>query len=182
MKFNLFKIAQVAQTAFNVADNVNSTYNIHHEEDDDLSTYAQDTSMSGSERGFSMVRAAVNQDWFDLVKLGFDGLVNLVSKDPFTYENFLDAISQYLDVKIQQITIEEGLKFIGGECTIKVERSERAVKTNAQMYFKDRNNKWVLKEMHGNTTLNCFTTRTLENEITDVMNSGGVKFPITKPE
>ncbi len=182
MKFNLFKLAQVAQTAINVADNVNATYNIPHADDDDLSTYAQDTSMSGTERGISMVRAAVNQDWFDLAKLGFDALVNLVSKDPLSYDNFLSAISQYIDVKIQQFSQEENLRFVGGECALSVVREEKVVKSKAQMYFKNASGKWIVKELIGNTTFNCFTAETLDGELTDIMNSGGVKFPITKPE
>lgn len=182
MKFNLFKLAQVAQTAMNVADNVNATYNIPHTDDDDLSTYAQDTSMTGTERTMSMVRAAVNQDWFDLAKLGFDALVNLVSQEPLSYENYLAAISQYIDVKIQQFSQDEELRFVGGECSLVVERHEQAVKTTAQMYFKNTNGKWVVKEMNGNTSFNCFTAETLDGELTDIMNSGGVKFPITKPE
>lgn len=182
MKFNLFKLAQVAQTAINVADNVNATYNIPHADDDDLSTYAQDTGMTGTERGMSMVRAAVNQDWFDLAKLGFDALVNLVSKEPLSYDNFLSAISQYIDVKIQQFSQEENLRFVGGECALSVVREDKVVKSKAQMYFKNANGKWIVKEMIGNTTFNCFTAETLDGELTDIMNSGGVKFPITKPE
>lgn len=182
MKFNLFKLAQVAQTAIDVADNVNATYNVPHADDDDLSTYAQDTSMTGTERTLSMVRAAVNQDWFDLAKLGFDALVNLVSQEPLSYENYLAAISQYIDVKIQQFSQDEELRFVGGECSIVVERHEQAVKTTAQMYFKNTNGKWVVKEMNGNTSFNCFAAETLDGELTDIMNSGGVKFPITKPE
>lgn len=182
MKFNLFKLAQVAQTAINVADNVNATYNIPHTDNDDLSAYAQNTSMSGTGRGMSMVRAAVNQDWFDLAKLGFDALVNLVSEDPLSYDNFLSAISQYIDVKIQQFSQEENLRFVGGECALSVVREEKVVKSKAQMYFKNASGKWIVKELIGNTTFNCFTAETLDGELTDIMNSGGVKFPITKPE
>lgn len=182
MKFNLFKLAKAAQTAFNVADNVNATYNIHHDEDEDLSCYAQDTSMTAGERGMSMVRAAVNQDWFDLAKLGFDALVNLVSKDPLSFDDYLAAISQYIDVKIQQFSHEEQLRFVGGECLLTVVKEEQAVKTKAQMYFKNTAGKWIVKEMNGNTTFNCFTTDTLKAEITDIMIEGGKKFPITAPE
>ena len=182
MKFNLFKLAQVAQTAMNVADNVNATYNVHHDEDDALSSYAQDTSMTGSERGMSMVRAALNQDWFDLAKLGFDALVNLVSKDPLSFDDYLAAISQYIDVKIQQFSHEEQLRFVGGECALTVVKEEQVVKTKAQMYFKNTAGKWIVKEMHGNTTFNCFTAATLDAEITDIMLEGGKKFPITAPE
>ena len=182
MKFNLFKLAQVAQTALDVADNVNATYNIPHTDDDDLSTYAQDSSMTGTERTMSMVRAAVNQDWFDLAKLGFDALVNLVSKDPLSYENYLAAISQYIDVKIQQFSQDENLRYVGGECTIEVNREESAVKTKAQMYFKNINGKWIVKEMVGNTSFNCFTAETLDGEITEIMMEGGRKFPISAPD
>ena len=182
MKFNLFKLAQVAQTAFNVADNVNATYNVPHDEDEALSAYAQDTSMTGSERGMSMVRAAVNQDWFDLAKLGFDALVNLVSKEPLSFEDYLAAISQYIDVKIQQFSYEEQLRFVGGECSLTVVKEEQVVKTKAQMYFKNTAGKWIVKEMNGNTTFNCFTADTLDAEITEIMIEGGKKFPITAPE
>lgn len=182
MKFNLFKLAQVAQTALDVADNVNSTYIITHNDDDDLSTYAQEPEMTGSERTMSMVRAAVNQDWFDLAKLGFDALVNLVSKDPLSYQNYLTAISQYIDVKIQQFSNDENLRFVGGECEILVDKQEKSVKSKAQMYFKNTNNKWIVKEMTGNTSFNCFTADTLDGELTEIMLEGGRKFPITPPQ
>lgn len=181
-KFNLFKMAQAAQTVVDVVDNVNETYNVAVREDDDLSVYAQDASMPGSQRAMLMVRAAVNQDWFDLAKLGFDALVNLVSKEPLSFENYLDAISQYLDVKIMQFSEEENLRFVGGECSLTVARQEKTILTKAQMYFKNENGKWVLKEMNGNTSFNCFTAETLDGEITEIMLSGGRKFPITKPE
>lgn len=182
MKFNLFKLAQVAQTALDVADNVNSTYIISHNDDDELSTYAQEPEMTGSERTMSMVRAAVNQDWFDLAKLGFDALVNLVSKEPLSYQNYLAAISQYIDVKIQQFSNEESLRFVGGECLISVDRQGNSVKSKAQMYFKNENDKWIVKEMTGNTSFNCFTAETLDGEITEIMLEGGRKFPITPPQ
>lgn len=128
MKFNLFKLAQVAQTAMDVTANVNATYNISHSDDDDLSTYAHDTNLTASERSMSMVRAAVNQDWFDLAKLGFDALVDLVSTEPLSYESYLAAISQYIDVMIQQFSFNENLRFVGGECVLKVDRQEKALK------------------------------------------------------
>lgn len=181
MKFNLFKLAQAAQTAMNVVDNVNATYNPDHSDDDCLSSYVHDTSMSGQDRAMSMARAAINQDWFDLAKLGFDALLNLVSEDPLPYEDYLSAISQYVDVKIQQFSMEENLKFVGGECQLSVDLSEKKVNIKTQLYFKNSNNKWVMKEITGNTAFNCFTADTLDNEITEIMNEGGRKFPITPP-
>lgn len=182
MKFNLFKLAQAAQTAMNVADHVSSSYRVPHTDNDSLSSYAVDTSMSGGERSMSMVRAALNQDWFDLAKLGFDALVNMISEDPLSFDNYLLAISQYVDVKIQQFSFEEDLRFIGGECHIVVDRSEKVVRSKAQMYFKNTSGKWVVKEMIGNTSFNCFTAETLDGEITDIMLDGGIKFPITPPQ
>ena len=182
--FNLFKLAKAAQTAqttFNIIDDVNSTYNTSYEDGAPLSIYAHDTSKSGSDRAMAAVRATVNQDWFDLAKLGISELINLVSKDPLPYEHYLMAISQYLDVKIQQFSKEENLRFVGGECTITVEKKEKKVVSNAQMYFKNSNNKWVVKEMKGNTGFHCFTAETLDNEITEIMLDGGRKFPITAP-
>lgn len=101
MKFNLFKMAQIAQTALNVADTVNATYNVPHSDNDNLSAYTQTITMTGNERAMSMARAAINQDWFDLAKLGFDALINLVSEDPLPYEDYLEAISQYVIIKVR---------------------------------------------------------------------------------
>ena len=174
-------MAQIAQTAMNVADDVNATYNPQYDEEN-LASYAQDPSVTDKERAMAMARAALNQDWFDLAKLGFDALVNLVSEDPLPYEDYLEAISQYVDVKIQQFSKEEGLKFVGGECSLSVSMDEKKVLIKAQLYFKNSSNKWVMKEITGGTAFNCFTADTLGGEIINILNEGGRKFPITAPE
>lgn len=177
-KFNLF---QLAQTAMNVMDNVNANYNMPFSEGTPLSDSVHNYEMPGDKRAMSMFRAAINQDWFDLAKLGFDALINLISKEPLSYEDYLSAISQYIDVKIQQFSDEENLRFIGGECSLTVAHAEKKVKTKAQMYFKNADGKWVVKEMNGDTSFNCFTAETLDVEITEIMYGGEKKFPITKP-
>ena len=179
MKFDLFSLAR---TAIDVADNVNGMYNID-DDADGLSKYAsQDDDMTNEQRALSFARAALNGDWFDAAKLTFDQIIKLVSKDPFSYQDFLDAISQYADAKIALISNTENLRFVGGECVLTVEEENKRVHSKVDLYFKNDNNAWIKKIIEGNTGLNCFTAETLDSDITDILESGERKCPILPPQ
>ncbi len=176
------KALRAGQTVYNTADRFAAEYNTPGGEDAELSVYAADTSVTGKKRLGAAAIALLNQDWFDLAKVGLDALIAKISVDPLPFDVYLTAISQYIDAKIIQFSQEEQLRFVGGECFLDVVREEKLVKTTAKLYFKNTENKWILKEMNGSTTFNNFTAETLDNEITDIMNAGGKKFPITAPE
>lgn len=182
MKFNFFKIAKAAQTTLGFVEDVNSTYVVDDATGEaPLSVYAAKDRSEGT-TGLDVAQAVLNQDWFDLAKLGFDKLIDLVSKDPLTYEEYLESISQFTDVKIIEFSQTENLNFIAGECTINVIREEKFVSHKVQLYFKNSSNKWILKELSGKTDFKCFVEDALDGGITDVENAGGLKFPILKPE
>lgn len=163
------------QTALNLAENGESIM--------DVFKYKKDPNnqKDGITRVGEMARAALNQDWFDLAKLGFEAIIDLISEDPLTYQEFLSAISQYVDAKIMQISSEENLRFVGGECHLKVFENEQNVATTVQLYFKNDKNAWIKKELKGNTDFEVFSAETLDSEIANILMEGGRKFPITDP-
>lgn len=180
MKLNLFGMAQAL---LDVADNVNNTYEIQQDPENGLSRFAsQESSMNGNQKALSLTRAILNGDYFDALKLSFDEIINLVSQDPLSYENYLEAISQYCDAKIIQFSQDEQLRFAGGECCLTVDEANKRVHTQVDLYFKNTSNGWIKKIIEGNTSLNNFTAETLDGEITDILEAGFRKFPITPPE
>ncbi len=170
-------------TVLDVADNVNNTYAISKNTEDGLSKYASKVDeISGSERTVSLARAALNGDWFDVVKLSFDQIVSIVSKDPLSFEDYIDAVSQYADGKAIVFSKEENLRFVGGDCTITVVEELRNVRNDVNLYFKNPSDAWIKKSFGGNTGFVSFTKEALEGAITDIMNEGGRKFPIVPPK
>lgn len=163
------------QTALNVAANGGSIM--------DVLKYKKDPNnkMDGMTRAGEMARAALNQDWFDLARLGWEAFVDLITDDPLTYQEFLSAISQYIDAKIMQIATEENLRFVGGECHLKVIEEEQSLATNVQLYFKNEKNAWIKKELNGKTDYEVFDEETIDGEIANILMEGGRKFPITDP-
>ena len=137
--------------------------------------------MDGMTRAGEMARAALNQDWFDLARLGWEAFVDLITDDPLTYQEFLSAISQYIDAKIMQIATEENLRFVGGECHLKVIEEEQSIATNVQLYFKNEKNAWIKKELNGKTDYEAFDEETIDGEVANSLMEGGRKFPITDP-
>lgn len=181
------KALMAGQTVVNAADTFNAAYSPTYGEDEALSNYAADDTtvtgkITGTERLGKAAIALLNQDWFDLAKVGFDALIAKLSVDPLPFDVYLAVISQYIDAKIMQFSQDEQLRFVGGECFLDVVTEEKVVKTNAKLYFKNTANKWILKELNGSTTFNNFTAEMFDGEITDIMNDGGRKFPITAPE
>lgn len=163
------------QTALNIAANSESIM--------DVLKYKKDPNnkMDGFTRAGAMARAALNQDWFDFAKLSFEAVVDMISDDPLTYEEFLTAISQYTDAKIMQFSSEEQLRFVGGECFLNVVEEEQYVATKIQLYFKDEKNAWIKKEFSGRTDFDEFYDEALNGEISSILQAGGIKFPITNP-
>lgn len=163
------------QTALNLAANGESIT--------DVFKYKKDPNnkKDGMTRVGEMARAALNQDWFDLARLGWEAFVDLITDDPLTYQEFLSAISQYIDAKIMQIATEENLRFVGGECHLKVIEEEHSISTNVQLYFKNEKNAWIKKELNGKTDCEVFDEETIDGEIADILMEGGRKFPITAP-
>lgn len=169
-------IKKAVQTALSVAANGESIGEvIRYKRDPDNKT-------DGFSRLGQMARAALNQDWFDLAKLGFEALVDLISGDPLSYQEFLSAVSQYADAKILFFSDEECLRFVGGECLINVVEAERVVTTNVQLYFKNGKGSWIKKELNGKTDFDSFSKEALEGELSDILEEGGRKYPITDPE
>lgn len=164
------------QTALNLAANDESVTDVFKYKRD-----SNNNKKDGMTRVGQMVRAALNQDWFDLAKLGFEAVIDLISDDPLTYHEFLSAISQYVDAKIMQISSKENLRFVGGECHLKVVEEEQNIATTVQLYFKNEKNAWIKKELKGRTDLEVFSKETLDSEISNILMEGGRKFPITDP-
>ena len=129
-----------------------------------------------------MARAALNQDWFDFAQLGFEAVISLISNSPLSYADFVAAISQYIDAKIRKISEEEHLRFVGGECQLKVDEKMKKLETKAQLYFKNKKEAWIKKELSGQTDFEAFSAETLDNDIANILLEGGRKFPITPPE
>lgn len=141
-----------------------------------------DNPIDPTTRVSEMARAALNQDWFDLAKLGFEAVIDLISDAPLTYADFVAAISQYVDAKITEISTEEGLRFVGGECHLSVIEPEKKVETKVELYFKNEKGSWIKKELSGQTDFEVFSAETLDGEIANILMEGGRKFPVTPPE
>ncbi len=117
--------------------------------------------------------------WRNLLKMGFEALLDYFSDDPLSFGEYLTVTSNYVDAKAEEISRKQGLRFVGGECLFTVNREYEWVDITVKMYFKNAANKWIMQETYGKTSFMCFTAETLDGEITDIMNAGGKKYPIT---
>lgn len=120
--------------------------------------------------------------WRDLLRMGFEALLDFFANDPLTFDQFLAVTGDYIDSQAEEISQKEKLRYVGGECLFTVNREYERVEMAVKLYFKNAEKKWVLTELHGKTAFLCFTAEALDNEITAIMRAGSKKMPIVPPK
>ena len=97
----------------------------------------------------------------------------------FSFEAFLEFLSEYYDGKIQEHLAETACKYIGGYCNLCVVNN--SLKVDTELYYEE-NGLYDKHSLLGQVPLKKFTKGTLEVEIEEIIKNGGLRISVEEPK
>jgi hypothetical protein len=91
----------------------------------------------------------------------------------YTMEEYLEVMSEFTDSLIREGE-NNGLTYIGGRVSFTASKQDSSINACVKMYFKDDDNKWLVKKAERRLEKNKFTSET----VTRLESEGELEFEI----
>jgi|InofroStandDraft_1065614.scaffolds.fasta_scaffold07974_10 hypothetical protein len=117
------------------------------------------------------------------LEAGFDLLTNFITNiwdKPIAYKSFLDYTDQLFDAFILETCQKEKLDFVGGKLFLSYKISNN-IALQADFYFQDVRQNWVLKQKKGRLDSSRFSDWETEPELIELRKSKKLEYPIEPP-
>ena len=102
-------------------------------------------------------------------------------KKKITFQEYLEGTSDYIDDRIAEISKNENLKFVSGNCFFSCPVPYDHLTIKAELYFKDIYDKWIKKVLNGTCKTSVFHPETIKKEI-EYIKRQEMKITINPPQ
>lgn len=119
-------------------------------------------------------------DLIGLLQAGFDNFLSIVFDRPLPFQTFLDYTSSFIDRFIIETEQQEHLRCAGGKLFLEL-GSAQMIQMTADLYFQDRQKKWILKKKEGCVAASRFSDWDKAPEFDQLRCTKKLEFPITAP-
>lgn len=97
----------------------------------------------------------------------------------FSFEAFLEFLSEYYDQKIREHLDKANCKYLGGYCNLCVVNDN--LKVDTELYYEE-DGQYDKHSLLGKVPLKKFTKSALEVEIQDIIENGGLRISVEEPK
>lgn len=97
----------------------------------------------------------------------------------FSFDTFLEFLSEYYDKKIQEHLEATNCKYLGGFCNLCVVNDKLKIET--ELYYEE-NDQYDKHSLMGCVPLKKFVKSAQETELQEIQEMGGLKISINEPE
>lgn len=102
-------------------------------------------------------------------------------KKKITFQEYLEGTGEYIDERIIEISRNENLLFVSGNCFFSSRAPYSYIDVKAELYFKDRYDKWIKKVLNGTCKTSVFKPETMQKEI-EYLKKQEMKITINPPK
>jgi len=116
-----------------------------------------------------------------ILQLGFESFLTMIFDRPLKFDTFLDYTGSFFDGFIRETCEQEPLKYVGGKFRMELGASDE-VQLNADFYFQDHTQQWILKQKSGQISSTRFKDWKTSVDLMILQNRGQLELPIDPPK
>lgn len=116
-----------------------------------------------------------------ILQVGFESFLATVFDRPLTFGKFLDYTGDFFDRFILETSAQEQLKFIAGKLHLEL-TAPTQICLNADLYFQDHSQQWVLKQKTGGIDSSRFKDWETSADLKLLRERKKLELPIDSPK